>query len=98
MSEITLAEAVDRYGITNRQLVHWIERDYLRVERKGHGKARYIGEDEQKVLAAMTALLSIGFRWEAAAPLARTAVELDGATLRLPGGVTINIPIEETAA
>jgi DNA-binding transcriptional MerR regulator len=87
--EITKAEACARYGITDRQLEHWITRGYIEVPRLGYGNRRYIPEDEQRVLAILARLLRTGFRWEYAAPIARRLAEQ--ATVALPGGITLTL-------
>jgi len=94
---VTVTEAAGRYGVTVRQLEHWIARGYLLVERGGRGRPRHIPEVEQLVLAAIVRLLAAGFRWEVAAAVARQLI-VDGNPLTLSGAVKIALSTEENPA
>lgn len=95
---MSIGEAATAYGVTPRQLEHWICRGYLRVARRGYGNVRLIDEAEQAVAAQLVRLLAIGFRWEAAAPIARQLAEMPGTPVALADGVQLTVTEKETAA
>lgn len=88
-----IPEAARSLGVSMRQVEHWIEKDYLLVERRGEGKARELEPTEVAVLDLLVRLANAGLRLDAAAPLAR-ALRADGA-VSLPGGIRISVQQEK---
>lgn len=72
---MNVMEAVERAGITYRQIDFWIRSGYVHVDGHGSGNKREVDDLEASVVRDMAALVRAGFRAEAAAHVARAGLE-----------------------